>query len=207
MVQRTQVQLIITLSVIVWAVLLLLQGTPLHTSYLRPYSLVVGTVIICLTAYDRFLWRVKPFRFIPGQPPLLQGTWKGSLVSSYLRDGKPIPPIQAFMVIRQSYSSVTVSLMTEESKSQSIVATINGPSPGYKILSSTYINTPELLIRGRSAIHHGSFVVDILGDPPGSLEGSYWTDRDTKGQLRFDKHTAHLHSDYSTARADPLLQD
>ncbi len=43
----------------VWAVMLLAQGVTLKTSYLRPYSLAVGVVIVILLVFDRWLWRIR----------------------------------------------------------------------------------------------------------------------------------------------------
>lgn len=61
MANRVQVQVIIGVAVVVWAVMLLVQGVTLKTSYLQPYSFAVGVVILLLFTFDRWLWRISLF--------------------------------------------------------------------------------------------------------------------------------------------------
>lgn len=42
-------------------------------------------------------------------------------------------------------------------------------------------------VHERSEVHHGSFKLDIGGQPVDRLEGYYWTDRNTMGELEFDE--------------------
>jgi hypothetical protein len=41
-----------------------------------------------------------------------------------------------------------------------------------------------LSVRQRSPIHYGAFVLDVQGDPAKDLAGYYWTDRNSRGELR-----------------------
>ena len=94
---RGSVQATITIAAAIWAALLLAHGTTLSTDFLRPYSLVVAGTVIVLNAFDRYLWRIKPFARLVHTPDLT-GTWRGVLTSSRKdpNSGKAIAPIQVF---------------------------------------------------------------------------------------------------------------
>ena len=82
MMTSTQIKVVISLAVVIWGVLLFLQGVRLKTDYLKPYSIVVGGVILVGTLYDLYLWRTWPFSLF-GPRPVLRGTWRGQLKSTW----------------------------------------------------------------------------------------------------------------------------
>jgi hypothetical protein len=86
MMTATQIKVVIALAVVVWGVLLLVQGVPLKVDYLKPYSVVVGLVIVLGTIYDLYLWRTWPFSLV-GPRPILRGTWRGQLQSTWQDEG------------------------------------------------------------------------------------------------------------------------
>jgi len=148
---RIQVQIVLAIAVIVWAVMLFLEGVSLKASYLKPYSLAVGTVILVLLAFDRWLWRIPYIAHAFGRP-VLRGTWKGKLQSTWKNEGAEdfIDPVDVFLVVHQTYSTVSLRLMTSESISQSLVASLGVQRGKVPTLSSTYQNVPQLLIQDRS---------------------------------------------------------
>lgn len=202
MLTSTQVRVVITIAVLVWAVLLLLEGTPLRTEYLRPYAFAVGAATIALESFDLLLWRFWPFRLV-ARRPVVRGTWKGQLRSSWIdpATGMARPAKDVYLVIRQTYSTISLTLLTDESRSASTSASVVELSEGRYNLSSTYQSVPRLLLRSGSPIHHGALVLEANGAHPRRLEGSYWTDRDTKGELEFDSHTPSIESDFRSAAA------
>jgi hypothetical protein len=120
---RTQVQVVLVIAVIVWAGLLFVEGVTLKPSYLKPFSLTVAVVILILLAFERWLWRIPPVAKALHRP-VLRGTWKGQLKSNWIdpRTGQEIEPIDIFLLVRQTYSTVSLRLMTQESTSRSLVA-------------------------------------------------------------------------------------
>jgi len=202
---RSQFQVVVAIAAAVWAVLLLLQGVALKASYLKPYSLAVGAVILSFMAFDRWLWRWKIIaRF--AHRPVLRGTWRGRLTFWVNPStGKQLESIEAFLVIRQSYSTISTSLITAESVSMSLVGSLDAPREGVATVTLTYRNTPRLLIQDRSRIHHGALMLEIHGSPPVRLAGRYWTDRDTKGELAFDGRSSKLHTDFKGAAGDSYV--
>jgi hypothetical protein len=68
--------------------------------------------------------------------------------------------------------------------SWSTAATLySNDADGIKRLSYTYINQPKASVRDRSAISNGAAVLRIVGGASRRLEGQYWTDRKTTGDV------------------------
>src|SRR5437660_1094495 len=119
---RAQFQIAIGIAVVVWATILLVEGVALKPSYLKPYSLAVGAVVLCFLSFDRWLWRFRPVARLTHRP-VLRGTWKGRLVSTWVdpTTGRVVDPIDVFLVVRQTYSTISMRLVTPESTSVSLV--------------------------------------------------------------------------------------
>jgi hypothetical protein len=66
-------------------------------------------------------------------------------------------------------------------------------------LAVTYRNIPRLLERSRSAAHHGGALLNVIGKPIHKLDGEYWTDRNTSGELTFTLHTHKIADDFEEA--------
>lgn len=198
---RTVVQGIVAVAAFVWAIGLTLQGVNVEWTWLRWYSLAVAIVIILLVGFDRWMWRWWPFKLLVRHPDI-SGTWKGEFRSTWDGEGKTetAPTREAFLVVRQTFSSVAVTLLTEESRSRSVVASLSAPRDSDASLSYTYMNTPKLRHQDRSRIHHGTAFFDIHGPPVDCLDGCYWTDRDTKGDFEFRERVRALHSDFVKAK-------
>lgn len=174
----------------------------LDVTWLRWFSATTFVATVLLAAWDLFLWRFSLIQKIPVTPRNLRGTWKGAVVS-FWRDpnyGVTPPPIEAYLVVRQTATTVQVTLITEESKSTSTLARISALN-GSVVLDYLYFNRPRVSVQGRSPMHHGSVVLDISGNPPHRMTGRYWTDRDTKGELRFEGRSGCLADDFTDAKA------
>ena len=52
-----------------------------------------------------------------------------------------------------------------------------------KKLVYSYTSQPNLSVADRSAIHQGTMVFNIIGDPTTKLKGEYWTARKTTGEI------------------------
>lgn len=200
MLNKIQVQIVLGLAVVVWAVLLFVEGVHLKASYLKPYSVVVTVVVVGLILFDRWLWRIPPIARALHRP-ILRGTWKGQLLSNWINPEtqQGIGPIEAFLLVRQTYSTVTLRLMTKESTSRSLVASLDSPRDDIARLSSTYQNMPGLMIQDRSRIHHGALMLEVHGSPANRLIGSYWTDRDTKGEVSLETRSPKVYTSFSEA--------
>src|SRR5690606_38585923 len=76
--------------------------------------------------------------------------------------------------------------MSAESASQSTASSIRSDteSPGRRILSYAYANTPDRKHHARSRQHLGAVRLRVAGRLPNEMSGSYWTDRLTAGDMK-----------------------
>ncbi|WP_104180296.1 hypothetical protein [Arthrobacter sp. B0490] len=103
-----------------------------------------------------------------------------------------------YVVIRQTSSTASVTLISDESNSKSSLARV-AKEDGLWLLYFVYTNEPRLEVRGRSPIHYGSAVLSATGSPAKRLEGGYWSDRDSKGQLKLTMRSKKLAEDFEEA--------
>lgn len=200
MLSRIQVQVILGLAVIAWAVMLFVEGVPLKAKYLGPYSVVVTVVVVGLILFDRWLWRIPPAPRLL-RHPVLSGTWRGTLRSNWVNPetNATLDPIVVYFAIRQTYSTISLRMMTRESSSVSLVAALEGRGDGVPRVTSTYENQPGVLIQDRSRIHHGALLLEVHGMPADRLDGWYWTDRDTKGEVVLELRNRKVFSSFEEA--------
>src|SRR5262245_32090823 len=118
----------IHLSSLVWgvfsilAVMLLLDGAQVTTGLFKPCGAVATVLTLVLLAFDKWLWSFRILHPWFVDRPYLKGTWKGVLVSNYIdpQTKQPVPPIEVYLVVRQTYSAIHLRLITRESVSESL---------------------------------------------------------------------------------------
>src|SRR5919201_1398932 len=115
-----RIHVVIAMAAAIWALMLLADGSPLRLSFLRPYELVVGGVLILLNLYDWRVWRLWPIVML-SPVPLMHGTWRGELKSNWVdpTTQQPIDPIQVYLAVDQQVGAVTTRLFTASSNSVS----------------------------------------------------------------------------------------
>lgn len=187
MLKRIHISSFIALTIIVWLIALWVQGNPvLEIDFIKPFSIVVGAIMIIVTVFNKYAWAWKIFKGWYVKIPDLRGAWLVEIKSSWIdpETNTQISPIVGYCVIRQTLTSLSFRLMTSESRSKSIAYSIELQSDGLYLLSAIYRNEPKIELQGvRSEIHHGSFILHIHGDPVSKLDGHYWTDRASKGSM------------------------
>jgi len=192
-----QIYLLAAIGVALWAAILLLQGQPLSLHSLTPFSYVVSGLTVAVVVWEKWLWSWQISQVLLIKRPDLRGTWKGTLVSDW-PDRKGIPT-QVFLVIRQTASKIEVRLFSAESDSNSLSGNIvKDGADGFK-LAMIYRNTPRLLKREGSPVHHGGMLLTVIGNPAQRLDGEYWTDRNTKGEATCTARTNRVAQDFNEA--------
>ena len=174
-------------------------GSP-DLTLLRFFSVAVLVASILLTAWDKFLWKLAPVQRTPRVPRDVNGTWEARLESFWVNPetGTRIPPKTVYVVIRQTSSAVSVTLLSNESRSKSSIARLV-QEDGSWTLHYIYTNEPGYSVVTRSPIHHGSGVLRVIGQPATRINGDYWTDRDSKGHLHLNHRVKAMAEDYAGA--------
>lgn len=203
MISRVHLSTVVWIAACLWAVLLIAQGVTVSLDFFRPVQIVLAALVLLLAIFDRWAWRwhvLHPW-FVP--VPDLRGMWKAELTSTWVdpETRGPVAPIEAYLVIRQTFSSIKLRLITRESESQSLAAAIVNEGPDRHTIAAIYLNTPRLLRREVSPIHHGALLLRAWGSPPDALSGEYWTERDTKGEMSFTERVEELPQNFQGAAA------
>jgi SMODS-associating 2TM, beta-strand rich effector domain len=199
---RIFIQALVLVVGAVYLISYLIRGLPTGELF-APIGAAGAVASLCVLAFDHFLWRIPKLGFLISKRPDIRGTWRGRLDSDWVDpetgDGKS--DVDVYLVVRQTFWTVTANLITKESKSCSTTATIEDDGCGQYQFIAQYRNTPRASVRDRSEVHHGSFKLDIAGRPPDRLDGYYWTDRKTRGELVLDARFSDAADSYAHATA------
>jgi hypothetical protein len=204
MTSRIHVTIYIGIAFVIWGLLLWINGTPLTWDHFKPFSVVVAAMVAIGVAFDKWVWRWPILRGWLVKRPDIRGTWLVALKGDWENPEtkEKIHTITCYMVVRQTLSTLSMRLMTQQSSSALITGKIFTEDDGYYRVATIYRNEPKLEIRGvRSEIHYGAFVLDIHGTPPNSLSGNYWTDRKTTGRINLSNRKKQLFSTFEEAAA------
>jgi hypothetical protein len=203
MISNLQLNALIVIFLAVLAVVLLMQGKPVPVNdFYNAFSYVLSAVAVILVLWEKYLWHFWPFYPYLHKKPDLRGTWKGQLDSSYEdpETGQKKLAIEVYVVVRQTYSTIDVRLFSAESSSVNLSGSLFCDNAGLYTLASTYRNTPTVLRRKKSPISHGGFLFYVRGTPIHQLDGEYWTDRNTTGELVFSHRTKQEAHDFVQAQ-------
>ena len=136
-------------------------------------SEAISVAVIFIGVYEKVLWRFNPFE----STPKFARRYTGKIKSTY-----DYVERDASLEIKQTLLSIHVTLITGESKSKSLSASIDEVL-GEMQLTYCYLNTPKSEYRYRSEIHYGT--ATLSAGNPAILEGQYYTDRNTTGDMVF----------------------
>ena len=185
------VYILIAISAVFWSILAALGGVELGqaTAFFRAFPQVVTADLVCITLFAKWLWKWKLFQGWLVPFPNLNGTWIGSITSSWVNPetGSTIPPIPATIAIKQSFFKISCVVRTDEMRSDSYTEGFRiDPDRQIKQLVYTYSSRPRPSVSDRSAPHDGSVVLDVIESPVKKLMGRYWTERNTTGEMDFE---------------------
>ncbi|MGW1296572.1 Cap15 family cyclic dinucleotide receptor domain-containing protein [Streptomyces sp. NPDC002533] len=204
---NSKVRIGIGIAALVGLVLAVLAGQGISQIPFRVFSITGMLATLVFALWERFIWKWKAVRYFTGVP-YVAGTWRGELISSYIKpDGTQVPPIPTALYISQTASRVTATLFTGESKSFSEHAKLIHDPDGRWRLSWQYVNTPRPGVRDRSERHRGAAEAFIGSQPGEGLEGSYFTDRRTDGELHLAEWSSARYGSAATALAGDGFRD
>ena len=133
---------------------------------------IIGIYAFYTNVFDKVLWKYKAIRWF-GLPtiPNVNGVWKATIKSSH--DGTEK---EAVATICQSYSKFSMILKTDESISQTTIASFELNNPIHRTLTYTYLCKPLPTSQTSMNIHEGTGNLEILqGDV--EMRGYYYSGR------------------------------
>lgn len=170
---------------VVYAVALYASGFRFDTSLRQVLAYLPVAATFAVAAFDLWIWR-WPLIHRLVQRPRIDGTWLTTLTpnpDSHIPEGGNRGPINAAVLIEQTYWSVSVTLLTAESRSVSTSAAIRSRTRQQSVLAYTYANEPDQQHRPRSQPHVGASQFNVTGREPTEMTGTYWTARLTVGDM------------------------
>ena len=143
-------------------------------------------VLIFITLFVSYAWRWKVFRSWLVPFPDLNGTWQGTIQTTWEnpKTGAIPPPIPVILSIKQSFTQISCVMRTAEMTSRSYLADfwLNGDEQ-IRMLGYSYHSKPLPTVVERSQPHDGTIVFEIIEVPAKKLKGTYWTARKTTGEI------------------------
>jgi SMODS-associating 2TM, beta-strand rich effector domain len=105
------------------------------------------------------------------------------------------------MVVRQTFSTLSLRLMTAESSSELVGTEIVCSADGLYCVSGVYRNEPRFQVRDKSPIHYGAVWLKIIAEPPKKIVGHYWTDRESAGEMELTRQESRKFQTFQSAQA------
>lgn len=174
---------------LVYSAILFLSGIDLDTLAKQVVALIPSIAPLAVVAYDKWVWR---WGFVQklNHRPRVDGLWKATLTpdtDSHIPSEVPRGDIEVYIVIEQSYWTISVTQFSKESRSYSRTSTFlkHGES-NHMSLSFLYDNVPRQEHRRRSPRHVGACEFSTPQGTPTRLEGHYFTDRFTQGEMTLE---------------------
>lgn len=155
--------------------------------YLKPISSVVSLDAVMVFLFVKWIWKCRLLYGWLVPFPNLNGTWQGIIKSNWVNPdtGETIPPIPAILTIKQSFTSISCVMRTEEMTSYSFVSGFEIDKDNQILrLVYSYNGIPKQTVRDRSSQHYGTMLFDIINNNgKRELMGDYWTGRGTVGTV------------------------
>jgi len=151
-------------------------------------STTISINVIFWSLFIKWCWKWRIFYPWLVPFPNLSGTWKAELKSNW--QNKSLDPIPIEVKIIQNFFNIQILIKTNESRSHSIGASFDiDKDRGLQRIVYSYMNTPKSSVRDSSEIHYGTALLTFDGFKIKEMEGQYWTDRETTGEIKLKRKT------------------
>jgi hypothetical protein len=152
------------------------------------YTLAIFTLVLMpvVVVFWNFVW--NKISFIPNWLfPNLSGDWNFEIRWQSICDESKSGKKSGTAKIRHTLFDLKISVDTDDSKSEVIDATPYKSSTKEKYLRYIYKNERQNT-KSKTNINHNGVVPQLkISDDFNTMEGDYFTDRGTKGQVSFRK--------------------
>ena len=145
----------------------------------------IGTLIAISLIIIGFLLRTVTIKHrilthIIGKP-VIHGIWKGQLTSNFEVEGKPIPPIEIYFYIKQTFLITTIKSFTPYIASESIITALFHDEDS-ETTDFYYIYKFYRTKNNENKVTFGAGKLRLSNDSQ-TLEGNYWTTVHTCGDI------------------------
>lgn len=176
------------ISAFVWWTIAKIKGIDLSDLWilLKQIPNVAFVNGILFAAFAKWGWKFKAFQGWLVPFPNLNGTWQGTIQTSWVdpKTNKSPDPIPVMLTIKQSFLHLSCVMRTAEMVSHSFAEDFKiDREKQIKQVVYSYMSKPTVNLSERSVIHEGTIIFDILGSPVNKLSGQYWTARKTTGVI------------------------
>src|SRR6266511_3823413 len=138
------IRIVIALSAVTWALILLLHGEALKSSWAQFFGWTASLVVLMLLAFDRWIW-CWPFVRAVIRRADVRGTWKLELRSTF--EPRKDETIDAYLAIRQTFSKISATMLTDRATSVSRNADLTCESGrwvlSYQYMSQKHADAPD----------------------------------------------------------------
>lgn len=181
-------------------------GTPVTDiqSALKTAYKTIPIILILWLGFTVYAWRWRVFRGWLVPFPDLDGTWQGTIQTTWKDSNGATPgPIPVILTIKQSFGRVSCVMRTAEMSSWSYLADFwLDTDEQIRKLGYCYTSSPSLTVVERSQPHDGTMVLEIVGNPVEKLKGIYWTTRKTTGEVTLTYRCANRLDEFPSGLGD-----
>jgi len=191
MITRVQISALIAVPLVSVAISLLLAGETLSWTWLKSFGSAVSVTFVVVTLFDRWIWKFPKLQNWFVKRPIVVGNWKFVIDSNWVNPqmGRCSDPLEARVIIRQTYTQLYLHLETSESSGDLSASKIIMKDDGTYQIFGVFQNRPHMTLIDQSRPHLGTLMLDVIGDSsqPCMLRGIYWTDRGTRGDMQGER--------------------
>jgi hypothetical protein len=133
----------------------------------------------------------------------LRGTWQVKLQSNQ-KDPVTnlyVNPTITYLVLRQKLLTLNARMFTSDSTSDFIATRIKKAKDGTYNYIAVYRNESNISVRDNSPMHYGALLLSIQLGLATNLDGHYWTDAGSQGELRSVAHNTSYAGSFNHAQS------
>jgi hypothetical protein len=187
---------VVGLAALVWALIAFLSGETLKWSWAKSLGLTAAIVVWAVLAYDRWIWKWPGIRRFAGKP-VIHGTWKTELRTSYR--AREDETIEAYLVIRQTYSRICVEMLLDRSESISMSGDLVREN-GRCVLYYVFRSEKHTLQPKTNPTNRGAAQLTVATKPAVHLEGDYWMEVGSGGRIATVGHSPVTYETFGAAQ-------